>query len=53
MNAFRTRPSALGMSDPGVEHLEILEIVEQETPPYPCLPCLCRPCPCPPFRLVR
>ena len=29
-----TRPSALGMSDPGVEPLEILEILELETPPY-------------------
>ena len=40
-----TRPSALGMSDPGVEPLEILEILELETLPYPCPPC-CR-------RLVR
>ena len=29
----KTRPSALGMSDPGVEPLEILEILELETPP--------------------
>ena len=41
-----TRPSALGMSDPGVEPLEILEILELETPPYPCPPCPF-PCPCP------
>ena len=31
---LKTRPSALGMSDPGVEPLEILEILELETPPY-------------------
>ena len=48
-----TRPSALVMSDPGVEPLEIMEILEQETPPYPCPPypcphCPCPPCPCPP-----
>ena len=30
----KTRPSALGMSDPRVEPLEILEILELETPPY-------------------
>ena len=41
----KTRPSALGMSDPGVGPIEILEL---ETPPYPCLPCPCPPCPCPP-----
>ena len=35
----KTRPSALGMSDPGVEPLEILEILELETPPYPRPPC--------------
>ena len=44
----RTRPSELGMSDPGVEPLEILEIMELETPPYPRPPCRCPPC-----RLVR
>ena len=43
-----TRPRALGMSDPGVEPLEILEILELETPPYPRPPCRCPPC-----RLVR
>ena len=42
---IETRPSALGMSDPGVEPLEILEL---EAPPYPC-----PPCPCPPCRLVK
>ena len=42
---YVTRPSALGMSDPGVEPLEILEL---ETPPYPRPPCRCPPC-----RLVR
>ena len=41
----QTRPNALGMSDPGVEPLEILEL---EAPPYPC-----PPCPCPPCRLVK
>ena len=35
----RIRPSALGMSDPVVEPLEILEILELETPPYPHPPC--------------
>ena len=45
---IETRPSVLGMSDPGVEPLEILEILELETPPYPRPPCRCPPC-----RLVR
>ena len=31
------------MSDPGVEPLEILEILELETPPYPRPPCRCPP----------
>ena len=44
----RTRPSALGMSDPGVEPQEILEILELETPPYPRPPCRRLSC-----RLVR
>ena len=48
MSSHKTRPSALGMSDPGVEPLEILEILELETPPYPRPPCRCPPC-----RLVR
>ena len=43
-----TRPSALGMSDPGVTPLEILEILELEIPPHPRPPCRCPPC-----RLVR
>ena len=47
-NEYITRPSALGMSDPGVEPLEILEILELETPPHPRPPCRCPPC-----RLVR
>ena len=34
ITVMSTRPSALGMSDPGVEPLEILEILELETPPY-------------------
>ena len=38
----------LAMSDPGVEPLEILEILELETPPYPRPPCRRLPC-----RLVR
>ena len=48
--ALTTRPSALGMTDPGVEPLEILEILELETPPYPRPPCRCPPCCCPPCR---
>ena len=40
---IKTRPSALGMSDPGVEPLEILKILELETPPYPRPPCRCPP----------
>ena len=34
-----TRPSALGMSDPGVDPVEILEILELEALPYPCPLC--------------
>ena len=32
------------MSDPGVDPLEILEILELETPPYARPPCHCPPC---------